>query len=41
MNTLLYMVNGMNIGASEVMIISLGIFIVFLIVRNIIVQPKK
>lgn len=41
MNTVLFMVNGTNIGASEIMIIILGLFVVFLIVRNIVVQPKE
>lgn len=41
MNTVLFMVNGINIGTSEIMIIILGIFIVFLVLRNLIAQPKE
>ncbi|WP_262496986.1 hypothetical protein [Pedobacter lusitanus] len=40
MNTILYMVNGTNIGFSEIMIITLAFIIVFLIARNIIAPPK-
>ena len=41
MNTALFMVNGINIGASEIMIIMLAVFILFLLLRNIIAQPKE
>ena len=40
MNTILYMVNGTNIGFSEIMIIILALIIVFLVARNIIAPPK-
>jgi len=41
MNTILFMVSGVNVGASEIIIILLGLFVVFLIMRNIFVQPKQ
>lgn len=41
MNTILFMVAGVNVGASEIMIILLGLFVVFLIMRNLFVQPKQ
>jgi len=41
MHTILFMVSGVNVGASEIMIILLAFFVVFLIMRNIFVQPKQ
>jgi hypothetical protein len=41
MNTILFMMGGVNVGASEIMILLLAAFVVFLIVRNIIYQPKE
>jgi hypothetical protein len=41
MNTILFMINGVRVGASEIMIILLGLFVVFLILRNLIVQPER
>jgi len=41
MNTILFMINGVNVGLSELMIILLALFVVFLVIRNIIVQPKQ
>jgi hypothetical protein len=41
MNTILFMINGVRVGTSEIMIILLGLFVVFLILRNLIVQPKR
>jgi len=41
MNTFLFMLGGVNVGTSEIMIVSLAIFIVFLILRNFIVKPKE
>jgi hypothetical protein len=41
MNTILFMVSGVNVGASEIMIILLAFFVVFLILRNLLVQPKQ
>lgn len=41
MKTILFMFGGLNIGLSEIMIIILAIFVVFLVLRNILIQPKK
>jgi hypothetical protein len=41
MNTILFMVSGVNVGASEIMIVLLALFVVFLILRNLLVQPKQ
>ncbi|CAM4283009.1 hypothetical protein SAMN06265348_109225 [Pedobacter westerhofensis] len=35
------MVGGVNVGTPEIMIIMLALFVVFLVVRNIIYQPKE
>lgn len=40
MNIILYTINGMNIGISEIMIVLLGIFVLLLIIRNLLIQPK-
>jgi|GEM_PF-1570695 len=40
-NTFLFMVNGVNFGASEFMIIMLALFVVYLVVRNIMLPPKE
>ncbi|WP_256377520.1 hypothetical protein [Pedobacter sp. L105] len=41
MNIVLFMMNGVNFGTSEFIIIALAIFVVFLIVRNIASPPKE
>lgn len=41
MNTILFTVNGVNFGAAEFAIIALAAFVVFLIVRNIMLPPKE
>jgi hypothetical protein len=41
MHTVLFMVNGINVGASEIMIILLALFVIFLVMRNLIIQPKE
>ncbi|WP_262711889.1 hypothetical protein [Pedobacter westerhofensis] len=41
MNIFLFMVGGVNVGTPEIMIIMLALFVVFLVVRNIIYQPKE
>jgi hypothetical protein len=41
MSTILFMIGGVNVGASEIMILMLAAFVVFLIVRNMIFQPKE
>jgi hypothetical protein len=41
MNILLFMVGGVNVGTPEIMIMMLALFVVFLIIRNIVYQPKE
>jgi hypothetical protein len=41
MSTFLFMVGGVNVGTPEIMIIMLALFVVFLIIRNIVYQPKE
>jgi hypothetical protein len=35
------MVGGVNVGTPEIMIMMLALFVVFLIIRNIVYQPKE
>jgi len=41
MHPMLFMMSGVNVGASEIMIVLLGLFVVFLIIRNFLVQPEE
>lgn len=41
MNTIAFMIAGYNIGLSEIMLIILGLFVLFLVVRNIILYQLK
>ncbi|MCX2480117.1 hypothetical protein OQY15_13535 [Pedobacter sp. MC2016-15] len=41
MSIFLFMMGGVNVGTAEIMIILLALFVVFLIVRNIVYQPKE
>jgi len=41
MNKFLFMVGGVNVGISELMIVMLGLFVIFLILRNLFYQPKE
>lgn len=36
----LFILYGVNIGLSEIMIILLGLFVLALILRNMLIQPK-
>lgn len=40
MNTILYMVNNIKIGLSEIMIILLALIVILLVMRNLIAPPK-
>jgi len=41
MSIFLFMVGGVNVGTPEIMIVLLALFVVFLVVRNIVYQPKE
>jgi len=41
MSIFLFTVSGVNVGTPEIMIVMLALFVVFLVIRNIVYQPKE